>query len=144
MSTPETEHLHILIVDDDPNVRHILQKMISHLGHTVTTAADGLEALSRLREHDIQLVITDLEMPGMNGIELTRRVNAEFSNVEVLIATGDETLYASTDLSELRAGDVIKKPVSLGELESKIQRIARGRAFPTELPEQGPGKDRNE
>ncbi len=123
----------ILCVDDDEDVRQILQEVVKHLGHTGATAADGVDALEKLTTDHFDIVITDLKMPEMDGIELIRRIRAEFTDVDVIAVTGHHAEFKYTDVIEAGACDFISKPFHLNELEAKINRIVRERELRADL-----------
>ena len=123
----------ILSVDDDPEMLHLLHEVVSQLGHTSFTAVDGVDALEMLEENQFDIIITDINMPRMDGIELTKQVKANFEDVDVLSVTGYETEYKYTDVIEIGASDFISKPFNINELEAKINRIIRERELRAEL-----------
>ncbi len=123
----------ILIVDDEEEIREILHEFVSHLGHTSITAVDGLDALEKLTDHHFDIVITDLKMPRMDGIELMKRIKADFEDVDVIAVTVYETEYNYTDVIGVGASDFIAKPFNANELEAKINRIIRERSLRAEL-----------
>ncbi|MEJ2429516.1 MAG: diguanylate cyclase [Deltaproteobacteria bacterium] len=125
--------LHILAVDDDPEIRDILHEILTHLGHTSVTAVDGLDALEKLSEHHFDMVITDLRMPRMDGIELIKRIKAGFDDVDVIALTVYGTEYNYTEVIGVGASDFIDKPFNVNELEAKINRIIRERSQRAEL-----------
>ncbi|MEJ2363943.1 MAG: diguanylate cyclase [Deltaproteobacteria bacterium] len=125
--------LHILAVDDDPEIRDILHEILTHLGHTSVTAVDGLDALEKLSEHHFDMVITDLRMPRMDGIELIKRIKAGFDDVDVIALTVYGTEYNYTEVIGVGASDFINKPFDVNELEAKINRIIRERSQRAEL-----------
>ena len=77
----------IMVVDDDPNILEVLQTRLESHGYAVVTASDGRQALDRLSEQSADLVITDLKMPGMDGIELLERLRARSSDVPTIFLT---------------------------------------------------------
>lgn len=79
----------IMIVDDSPTTRAILRNVFTAAGYSVVTATDGLDALERLRSSSVQLVISDVEMPRLNGFDLTRQIKSKF-NLPVILVTGRE------------------------------------------------------
>jgi two-component system, chemotaxis family, sensor kinase CheA len=81
---------HILVVDDSPTTRAILKNVFSAAGYAVRTATDGVDALERLRSGATDLVVTDVEMPRLNGFDLTRQIKARFS-LPVILVTGRES-----------------------------------------------------
>lgn len=123
----------VLCVDDDQDIREILQEIISHFGHTGTTATDGLDALGKLTENHFDIVITDLKMPHIDGLELIKRIKAEFTDVDVIAVTAHHIDYEYTHVIEAGACDFISKPFNVNELEAKINRIIRERKLQTQL-----------
>ena len=123
----------ILTVDDDAEMRQLLDEVVSQLGHTSITSVDGVDALEKLGEDQFDIVITDINMPRMNGIELTAQIKANFEDIDVLTVTGYETEYKYTDVIEVGASDFISKPFNINELEAKINRIIRERELRAEL-----------
>jgi two-component system chemotaxis sensor kinase CheA len=79
----------ILVVDDSPTTRTILRNVLANAGYSVRTAADGVDALERLRYQPVDLVVTDVQMPRMNGFELTRQLKSQFG-LPVVLVTGLE------------------------------------------------------
>ena len=123
----------ILSVDDDPEMLELLQEVVSQLGYTSVTAVDGVDALEKLGVDHFDIVITDISMPRMDGIELTKRVKADFEDTDILTVTGYQTEYKYTDVIEIGASDFISKPFNVNELEAKINRIIRERELRAEL-----------
>ncbi len=128
------EHLHILVVDDEQEILGALSELIRDLRHTCVTASDGMDALERLRENQFDIVITDIRMPRMDGVELIRRIKADFGgDVDVIAITGHHTEYEYTEIINAGASDFMTKPFSSDELEAKINRITRERCLLAEL-----------
>ena len=125
--------LQILAVDDDPEIRDILHEILTHLGHTSVTAVDGLDAVEKLSEHHFDMVITDLRMPRMDGIELIKKIKVGFEDVDVIALTVYGTEYNYTEVIGVGASDFIDKPFNVNELEAKINRIIRERSQRAEL-----------
>ena len=114
----------ILIVDDEPGIVSLVGEALRRDGHRVRCASDGRAALEQLALDDIDLVITDLRMPGMDGMSLLdqlRGVEARLADT-ALIMTGD-TLRATADPALAGYGDrVIEKPVDLAVLRRRVRR----------------------
>ena len=123
----------ILSVDDDTEMIGLLHEVVSQLGHTSFTAVDGVDALEKLGEHQVDIVITDISMPRMNGIDLTKRIKTDLEDVDVVVVTGYQDEYKYTDVIEIGASDFISKPFNINELEAKINRIIRERELRAEL-----------
>lgn len=123
----------ILSVDDDRDLRELLHEVISRMGFTSVTAADGVEALAQLNENTFDIVITDINMPRMDGMELIRRIHRDFREVDVIAFTGYHNKYKYTDVIEAGASDFISKPFNVNELEAKINRIIRERTLREQL-----------
>lgn len=124
----------ILVVDDDQQVCDFLAEALAFLGHEVATASDGKVALQRLQNGRFSLVIADMDMPVMDGMELIKNIVAEEGGAPDIIAmTGHTMKYKYTDVVAAGAVDFIIKPFTLNELEAKVNRIIRERFMRTEL-----------
>lgn len=123
----------ILVVDDEKQVCEILAEALSQMGHEVGTAKDGVEALERLKNGSFEIVITDIDMPRMDGIELIRYLAEHKSSVDAIAITGHTMRYRYIDVVNAGATDFITKPFSLDELEAKLNRLLRERYFRQEL-----------
>ena len=123
----------VLSVDDDEEMIGLLHEVVSQLGHVSVTAVDGVDAFEKLGESEFDIIITDISMPRMNGIELTKRVKADFEDIDVVVVTGYQEEYKYTDVIEIGASDFISKPFNINELEAKINRIIRERELRAEL-----------
>jgi two-component system NtrC family response regulator len=107
----------ILVVDDDESLRRVTQVQLEQAGFSTQTAADGNEALAALQKAPAQLVITDLKMPGMSGLELLRRIRADYPEVVVVVITAYGTVESAVEAMRAGAYDYITKPVHPEELE---------------------------
>ncbi len=123
----------ILCVDDDPNMREILYVIISRLGHNTITAVDGIDALEKLAAGHVDIVVTDLDMPRMDGIELIKKIKTDFDDVDIIFITAYEIKYKYTDILALGATDFIPKPFKANQLEAKLTMILRERKLRAEL-----------
>jgi CheY-like chemotaxis protein len=123
----------VLCVDDDPGIRDLLKEFISSLGHRVITAVDGIDALEKLADGHFDIVVTDINMPRMDGIELIKRIKTEFDDVDIIVITAYAMTYKYTDIIALGASDFISKPFNIDELEAKLNRILRERRLRAEL-----------
>lgn len=112
----------ILVVDDDKQVADSLVKNLCHFGYQATAAYDGREGLKRFDEGDFQLLITDLKMPKMDGMELLESVKALDRRVVVIVITGFGTIEAAVEAIKKGAYDFITKPFKMEELEVIVNR----------------------
>ena len=103
----------VLVVDDDPVVGKSFNRVLSHdKGYVVITARNAAEALERLREHEYDVVFTDIKMPGMDGVELTERVKASRPWTPVVIITGYGTPANEQRAKAAGVSDFMRKPLS--------------------------------
>jgi DNA-binding response OmpR family regulator len=114
----------ILVVDDEPILRETLAEALDADGFRVVTAADGREALSRFREHQPDLVVLDLMLPELSGIEVCRIIRAE-SGVPIVMLTAKTSELDKVVGLELGADDYVTKPFSLRELSARIRALLR-------------------
>lgn len=114
----------ILVVDDDESLRRVTQVQLERAGYQVMTAADGPQALEILHKAPQELVLTDLKMAGLSGLDLLKRIRAEYSEVTVIIITAYGTVETAVEAMKAGAYDYITKPVHPEEL-----RICVGRAL---------------
>jgi putative two-component system response regulator len=119
--------MRVLIVDDDPIAVEMLRDTLADAGHEVATASDGRAALASLDAEPCQVVITDWEMPGMNGIALCREVRRRTSMgyVYVVLLTGHGTTAERIEGLSAGADDFITKPFEPGELTARLQSAER-------------------
>jgi CheY-like chemotaxis protein len=127
----------ILVVDDDEPSRHVMADTLADAGYTVEEAADGYEALSIAAKRSPDLVVSDLAMPGIDGIELAKRLHVFASDIPVVLTTGvDETKDVVTAANAYGAVACLKKPMSLDELIWIIDRtlVISDQAAPDRAP----------
>ncbi len=123
----------ILIVDDDPAIRNLLESQITSFGYPCATAVNGRDALEKLRQASFSTIITDMAMPIMGGMELLAQVRAEFPHIDVLVITGHTEAFTYTEVIEAGAIDYLKKPYRLDELEARLKRVTREQNMISEL-----------
>jgi diguanylate cyclase (GGDEF)-like protein len=128
--------LSVLCVDDDPEVRELFHEIITTFGHSSVTAKDGMDALEQMSGRHFDVVITDLMMPRMDGIELIKRLQTDFRDVDIIAVTAFDMTYKYTDIIALGASDFISKPFNVNELEAKLNRIIRERNLRAQLKRQ--------
>jgi two-component system, OmpR family, KDP operon response regulator KdpE len=125
----------ILIVDDDPAILRLLSTNLKARGYEIYTATDGAESLEAVQKDFIDLIILDLMMPKVDGVEVCRRVR-EWSDIPIIIlsARGDEN--DKVKCLELGADDYLTKPFGIAELMARIKTAFRHRGDPTVSPAQ--------
>lgn len=113
----------ILVVDDEENTRLALTRLLAREGYDVKTAANGSEALNQIRNQPVELIITDLNMPVMNGLTFLRELNREqpASNVIMITAYGEVESYL--EALNLGAFEYLNKPVKLDELKKIMRKM---------------------
>jgi DNA-binding response OmpR family regulator len=123
----------ILVVDDEPTLRETLAEALEADGFRVLTAADGREALEQFREHRPELIVLDLMLPELSGIEVCRIVRRE-SGVPILMLTARTSEIDKVLGLELGADDYVTKPFSLRELSARIRALLRRTEQPAAEP----------
>ena len=123
----------VLIVDDDENMLGLLSRHVTLFGLQAEQARNGKEALQLLQMHQYGLIITDITMPVMDGMELLVHTKVHYPQVDVLAISGYSDRYNFTDLVAAGAIDFITKPFYKGELKAKLQRVFRERILLSEL-----------
>lgn len=113
---------HILVVDDSEEVRDIIFGALEDMGHEVEVAEDGSSALSLLSEKIFDLVLTDLQMPNMNGIQLLKAIKSIDQSIPVIMITGFPTLDNAIEAMKLGATDFVTKPFKLDYFELIVKR----------------------
>lgn len=117
----------ILVVDDDATICDVLRDALVHHGHFVTVARHGREGLQRLMEGAFDLVMLDLRMPVMSGLEMLRSVRETLRlDVPVIILTGYASIENLFQCTELKIAGYLPKPFRLEELERKVGQVLRG------------------
>ena len=117
----------ILVVDDELNMRLVLKTLLNKEGYEVATASDGLEALKVLKSGDVNVVVTDLKMPRLDGMGLLDRVIREYPSTPVIIITAHGTVATAVDALKKGAFDYITKPFEQDELKRVIHKAIKTR-----------------
>ena len=113
----------ILVVDDEENTRIALTRLLSREGYDVQTAANGLEALNTLRRSSADLIITDLNMPEMNGLAFLRELNREYPTSNVIMITAFGEVESYLEALNLGAFEYLNKPLRLEELRKVMGKM---------------------
>ena len=123
--TMNAELLQILVADDEPNMRKVLRGLLEHDGYEVHLAENGAKALDTLDNNHIDIVITDLRMPGIDGMDLLKRINAVNEHLPVIIITAHGTVGTAVEAIKLGAFDYITKPFERRTLRDIVSKAAR-------------------
>ncbi|MFH1059052.1 MAG: response regulator [Pseudomonadota bacterium] len=115
--------LKILVVDDEKNIRLALTEALKPLGHAIQAALNGEEALTLLQDQEIKVMLLDLRLPGMDGMEVLKRVSQERPEVAVIIITAFGTVERAVEAMKLGAVDFIAKPFAPQEIRELITRV---------------------
>ncbi len=103
----------ILIIDDEPSIRTILQEILKDEGYEVHTAADGFEGLHLLKTTKVELVLLDIWLPRMGGIDVLKEIKKEFSEIEVIVISGHANVDIAVNAIKIGAFDFIEKPLDM-------------------------------
>lgn len=115
--------LNILVVDDEENTRLGLSKLLSADGYQVTAVTNGFEALEQMKKRTIELVITDMNMPGMNGLLFLKEISRSFPHMKVIMITAYGGVESYLEAMNLGAFEYLNKPIKMKELNAVIRRI---------------------
>jgi two-component system response regulator MprA len=115
----------VLVVDDEPAVRRALERALLLESYEVQIAADGREALDRLAEHPADAVILDVMMPGIDGLEVCRRLRAAGDRTPVLMLTARDAIDDRVTGLDAGADDYLVKPFALRELQARVRALLR-------------------
>ena len=126
------EKKQVLIVDDEPNLRKILAAQLSRDGYDVLLAEDGEQGLSLLREHHIDLVVTDLKMPKIDGMTLLRQALAESPGLPIIMITAHGTVDTAVEALKLGAFDYLTKPFDKDEVRQVVAKALKTRQLAEE------------
>ncbi len=121
------ERKQVLIVDDEPNLRKILSAQLSRDGYDVLTADDGEQGLAQLKEHHIDLVITDLKMPKLDGMTLLRRALVEEPDLPIILITAHGTIDTAVEALKAGAFDFVTKPFDKDEVRQIVSKALKTR-----------------
>jgi len=111
----------IMLVDDETRFLETTSKLLARRGYEALTAASGEEALAKLETHAPEVVILDVKMPGLDGVETLKRIKALYPLVEVIMLTGHATVSSAVQGLKAGAFDYIAKPCDLDELLAKAE-----------------------
>jgi DNA-binding NtrC family response regulator len=117
----------ILLVDDEKDFVEMLTLRLEEIGEEVLQAYSGLESLEKLKEKEVDVVILDVKMPGMDGIETLQEIKKNYPLVEVIMLTGHGTIETAVQGMKLGAYDFLIKPADFDDLTSKLNKARERR-----------------
>lgn len=118
----------VLVVDDLEDVRRLIVQVLSREQYTLFEAANGREALKRLQEQPVDLLITDLKMPEMGGLELLEQVHSLYPDTDIIVLTAYGTIQSAVQAMQRGARDYLTKPFDIHELREKVARTFEARS----------------
>jgi len=115
----------VLIVDDDLDALEMMQDLFETKGYISITAKNGLEALDKIKDQEPDIILSDIRMPEMDGMELLQILSKDFPQVPVIMITAHGTIKTAVEAMKIGAKDYILKPLSLDEILTKVERITQ-------------------
>jgi len=119
-----TRPTRLLVAEDEANLRLVIQKELQRLGYNVSASPDGEAALRRLEESNVDVMLCDINMPKMDGMELLRRVRERPNPPEIIMLTGHATVETAIEAMKLGAYDYLSKPYRITELDALVRQAA--------------------
>jgi len=120
----------VLVVEDDAATRRLYKFMLTNGGYPVVEAEDGVVALEQLAKQHFDLVITDMNMPRMDGMELIQAIRRDYNDVYVILITAFGTPDTEKQARRIGANDYLAKPFDFEELERRVRAFFESRAKP--------------
>ncbi len=114
-----------LVVEDDVVSRHLMEKVLEQQGHEVLTCASAEDALPLINEHEIDIILVDLLLPGMHGLDLCRRLRTSPKDIYILVVTGDSQSRDLEAILEAGANDYLPKPMTMATLGTRLKIAAQ-------------------
>ena len=116
---------HLLVVDDDPRITELVRRIFAYEGYSVAIAASGNEALVRTLERPPDLIVLDIMLPGLDGLEVVRRLRAAGDNVPILMLTARDAVANRVEGLAVGADDYLVKPFAPEELVARVKALLR-------------------
>ena len=113
----------ILLAEDDEDMRRFLVKALEKAGYDVVSFGNGLEAYERLKEEPLMLLLTDIVMPEMDGIELARKASELDPDLKIMFITGFAAVALNADSTAPKNAKVLSKPIHLRDLVNEVQKM---------------------
>jgi len=120
----ESNIFNILVVDDEPSYRKAMKRLLNTDGHNVTLAEDGIDGLRILQKKEFDMVLTDINMPNMNGWEFLEKLNSLYPDLPVAIITGYLEYMDSTQYKiDISTRKILRKPIKLKDIRELIKEL---------------------
>jgi DNA-binding NtrC family response regulator len=132
MPNPHSNGKHILIVDDEPIVRRSLSELLTLSGYSVSTAVNGKQAMEILKTYNADVVITDIKMPEVDGLQLLKHIKNSNRNIPVILITGHGSIENAVAAMKQGAYDYITKPLMDNEIKIILERLIKQRQLQEE------------
>ncbi len=116
---------HILVVDDDPRITELLRRVLAYEGYSVAIAVNGHDALTRTLERTPDMIVLDIMLPGVDGLEVVRRLRAAGDQVPILMLTARDSIVDRVQGLEVGADDYLVKPFAPEELVARVKAMLR-------------------
>ena len=126
-ATSRIERLKLLFADDEESLQELMSLELPRMGHEVTVCPDGVTAAAALERNTYDCILVDLDMPGLNGIEVIARAKELSPDTEAVVLTGKSSLETAVAALRYGAFDYLTKPCKLVELEALLERVAEKR-----------------
>lgn len=123
VNADQEKPLKILVVDDEPNILEVIQSFLESEGYEVSTADSGASVFSGLDGDDTNIVLLDIRMPDIDGLQCLRYIKDKYPTIEVVMMSGFATLQMARKSLEIGAFDYLRKPLSFNHLKEVIQQI---------------------
>ena len=121
----DPSHYKILVVDDEEPLRKLVVALLSKQGNQCITASNGIEALNKIRQNKVDAVVTDIVMPEMDGITLTKEILSRYPYLPIMVITGHSKEYSAESAIAAGARDFIEKPFSIEEFLLRLSKMMR-------------------
>ncbi|MDP4197187.1 MAG: sigma-54 dependent transcriptional regulator [Bacteroidota bacterium] len=123
----------ILIIDDDESIRKTITNYLKRLGYEVLSAPDGISGVETAEREQIDLVISDIRMPGLNGLEVLEKVKAMDSHIQVILITAHDDMHSTVMAMQKGAYDYIEKPLEIERLKVAVKRALENKQLSEQL-----------
>lgn len=130
-----SRNINILIVDDDRDICEYMELLLSQSGYNVDTCSKPEDAIYHLREGDYHVVVLDIMMPNLNGMELLEEIRRFDNDIDVIIFTGNPTVQTAVQSLKLKVSDYIQKPFDIAYFNTSLERILREKGLLTDPEE---------